>query len=191
MGDIHYFLGVEATRTPTGLFLNQVNYISTILKRANMVDAKPLHTLVATGSSLSKHDGEPLSDPLLYRSIVGALQYLTLTRLELAFAVNRASYSDADWVGCPDDRRFTTGYCVFLGVNLISWNSKKQQVVARSSIESEYRALAHATTELCWLQSLLGELHVTLNRPPILWVKEEIVKVVGRKMKKGMCMKEH
>ena len=54
------------------------------------------------------------------------------------------------------------GYCVFLGGNLVTWNSHKQQVVARSSIESEYRALASVTMELIWIKSLLDELQLPL-----------------------------
>ncbi|KAK2380773.1 putative mitochondrial protein [Trifolium repens] len=72
---------------------------------------------------------------------------------------NIVGYSDADWAGDPNDRRSTSGYCIFIGGNLISWKSKKQTVVSRSSTEAEYRAMAHATCELVWLKHLLQELH--------------------------------
>ncbi|KAK2396286.1 hypothetical protein QL285_057944 [Trifolium repens] len=65
---------------------------------------------------------------------------------------NIIGYSDADWAGDASDRRSTSGYCVFIGGNLISWKSKKQTVVARSSTEAKYRAMAHATYELLWLK---------------------------------------
>ena len=69
------------------------------------------------------------------------------------------AYSDADWAGCPDTRRSTSGFCVFFGGSLVSWSSKRQTTVSRSSAEAEYRAIANAVAECSWLRHLLGELH--------------------------------
>lgn len=132
---------------------------------------------MATNSPLSKNDGDPMDDPHFYRSIVGALQYATITRPDIAFSVNKVSqymhnpttnhwaavkrilrylngsssqgltlrpdssfslhaYCDADWVGCPDDRRSTSGFCIYFGSNLISWKETADCFSARrQSIE--------------------------------------------------------
>ncbi|CAJ2636545.1 unnamed protein product [Trifolium pratense] len=78
-------------------------------------------------------------------------------------------FSDADWAGCKDSRRSISGHCFFLGQSLISWRTKKQITVARSSSEAEYRALASATCELQWLVYLLQDLHVTCSKLPVLY----------------------
>ncbi|RVW89893.1 Retrovirus-related Pol polyprotein from transposon TNT 1-94 [Vitis vinifera] len=76
-----------------------------------------------------------------------------------------AAYSDADWACCADTRRSITGWCVFLGDALISWKSKKQDRVSKSSTESEYRAMSLACSEIIWLRGLLAELDFSETDP--------------------------
>ena len=79
------------------------------------------------------------------------------------------AFSDADWAGDPTNRRSTTGYCFLLGSSLISWRSKKQTFVARSSTEVEYHALADTTSELLWLRWLFKDLGVSTSSATLLY----------------------
>lgn len=79
------------------------------------------------------------------------------------------AFCDLDWAGSPSDRRSTSGFCVFLGLNPISWCAKKQNTVAHSSIDPKYRCVAHTTAELTWLCSLFCDLHIPLSTVHLIW----------------------
>ncbi|GKD98542.1 ribonuclease H-like domain-containing protein [Tanacetum coccineum] len=209
LGSLNYFLGISVTRNASGMFLSQQKYATEVLDRAGMLNCKPCRTPVDTDSKLSA-DGAPISDSTLYRSLAGALQYLTFTRPDISYAVQQVclfmhdprephlsalkrilryvrgtlsyglqlyssttsslvAYSDADWAGCPTTRRSTSGYCVFLGNNLLSWSSKRQFTLSRSSAEAEYRGVANAVAETCWLRNLLRELHTPLATATLVY----------------------
>jgi histone deacetylase 1/2 len=212
LGALHYFLGIEVKRSNDELLLTQERYAKDVLQRVGMEACKPISTPLSSTERLSLHEGDKLgpADSTRYRSIVGALQYLTLTRPDIAFAVNKvcqflhspttvhwaavkrilrymkdtlqlglrfrksrsnlvSAFTDADWAGCPDDRRSTGGFAVFFGSNLVSWCARKQATVSRSSTEAEYKAIANATAEIMWVHKLLDELGIPHPKAACLW----------------------
>ncbi|GJW33755.1 ribonuclease H-like domain-containing protein [Tanacetum coccineum] len=103
----------------------------------------------------------------ILRYVRGTLDYgLQLFSLSTTDLV---AYSDADWAGCPTTRRSTSGYCVFLGNNLLSWSSKCQPTLSRSSAEAEYRGVINAVAETCWLRNLLRKLHTPLTPATLVY----------------------
>ncbi|XP_019101919.1 PREDICTED: uncharacterized protein LOC109133345 [Camelina sativa] len=164
---------------------------------------KPFKKLSAAETAL-------IPDSKQYRRLIGKLQYLTITRPDISYAVSKLAqysaaprkfhltavhkilrylkgtigqglfygkdhdfslrgFSDADWGGCPDNRRSHTGYAIFIGQSLVSWKSKKQQVVSMSSAESEYRAMSMITKELLWFTYILKALRVLFPLPAYLY----------------------
>ncbi|GKF68100.1 ribonuclease H-like domain-containing protein, partial [Tanacetum coccineum] len=106
------------------MFLSQQKYASELLEHAGMLTCNPCRTPVDTDSKLSI-DGDPVSDPTLYRSLDGALQYLTFTRPDISYVMQQlfssttsslVAYSDANWAGCPTTRRSTFGHIRVLHV---------------------------------------------------------------------------
>lgn len=89
LGPLHFFLGIEVLFSSDGLYLSQTKYVTNLLKNTKFLDAKPVSSPAQTRKKLSMYDGESLADAMGYRSIVGALQYLTLTRPDISFAVNQ------------------------------------------------------------------------------------------------------
>ncbi|KAG8489227.1 hypothetical protein CXB51_017298 [Gossypium anomalum] len=200
LGPLHYFLGIESKASPMPM---------------------------VTTSRLSDHDGEPTTDEHLFRSIVGALQYVVITRPDIAFSVNKVCqymhkpldahfkavkqilrylqgtldyglqftrssklllevYSNASWGSDTDDRRSISGFCVFLGGNPISWSSRKQQVVSRSTAEAEYRNLANVTAEMILIQSLLEKVANGLLQVGHISGQEQIADILTKPLSVGL-----
>jgi len=206
LGKLRFFLGLEIERSNKGISVNQRKYTLELLEDSGHMAVKPSSTPYDTSLKLHNSDSPPYHDEFSFRSLIGRLLYLTLTRPDIAFAVQQlsqfvskprevhfqaatrilkylknspakglfysssspvklAGFADSDWASCPTTRRSVSGFCVFLGSSLISWKSKKQTTVSRSSSESEYRALASLTCELQWLSYLFKDLRINFQQP--------------------------
>ncbi|CAJ2671312.1 unnamed protein product [Trifolium pratense] len=210
LGRLKFFLGIEVARSKQGIFLTQRQYALDIISDSGLSASKSIDFPMEQNLKLTPSEGSALSDSSPYRRLVGRLIYLTVTRLDIAYAVNILSqfmheprqphmdaairllrylkttpgqglffpsnselslkaYCDSDWASCPTTRRSTSGYCIFLGSSIVSWKTKKQTVVSRSSAEAEYRAMANTTCEITWLSYLLSDIGISQSTPTLLF----------------------
>nr|GEX50936.1 putative ribonuclease H-like domain-containing protein [Tanacetum cinerariifolium] len=153
-----------------GIFISQDKYVAEILRNFGLTEGKSACTPIDIEKPLLKDpDGEDI-DVHTYRSMIGSLIYLTSSRPDIRYLKGKphlgmwylkdspfdlVAYSDSDYAGASLDRKFTTGGCQFLGCRLISWQCKKQTVVATLSTEAEYVATASYCAQVLWIQNQL------------------------------------
>ncbi|GJW44130.1 ribonuclease H-like domain-containing protein [Tanacetum coccineum] len=148
LGPLNYFLGISVTRDSLGMFLSQRKYATEILEQAHMANCNPSRTPVDTETKLGD-DGDPVSDPTLYRSLAGSLQYLTFTRPDILYVVQQVCLHMHD----PREPHF----------------SALKRILRYVRESPEYRGVANAVAETCWLRNLLCELHTPLSPATLVY----------------------
>nr|GEY53288.1 RNA-directed DNA polymerase, eukaryota [Tanacetum cinerariifolium] len=139
----------------TGEQKNIVDLLSDI----GLTAVKPVAFPLPTELKLSLNKGKSLDDPSAYRKLVG--------------------FTDADLASCLMTRRSLTGYCIFLGHSLVSWKTKKQPIISRSSTEAEYRAMTAITCELLWLSYLLQDLQIKVKLPVTIFCDNKVAQQIA------------
>lgn len=198
-------------------------YILELLDDIGFLGSKPSSipldpTMRLSKETISPKDGSKivheieslLTEPKVYRRLMGRLMYLTITRPDIAYTLTKLcqfssaprethlkaankllrylkgtvghgifyaadgtfdlrGFADADWCVCPESRKSITGYTMFLGESLVTWHSKKQHTVSRSTAEAEFRALADASCEIEWLLRIMANLQIPMQLPSHLY----------------------
>ncbi|CAN6447253.1 unnamed protein product [Victoria cruziana] len=192
LGKLRYFLGIKLARSKTRLILNQRKYTLDLLKEIEKLGCRLGSTPIDANHKISLKDGDRLDEQGKgrYQRLVGKLIYVTLARPDITYATNVVSQfmhvpmsvhlAAVDRILCClkknlgrglfyirgeklNDRRSTSGYCIYLGGNLVIWRSKKQNVCARSSAEAKYRAIAMGVTEILWVKILLNDIGIQVD----------------------------
>ncbi|GJR08913.1 retrovirus-related pol polyprotein from transposon TNT 1-94 [Tanacetum coccineum] len=208
MGEMTFFLGLQVNQSPCGIFINQSNYVLEILKKYGMETCDPVGTPMEIKDKLDLDQNGTLVDATKYRSMIGALMYLTSSRPDIVHAtclcaryqakptekhlkevkrifrylwgtVNMGlwytkdsgfeltGFSDADYAGCKDTFKSTSGGAQFLGEKLVSWSSKKQDCTALSTAEAEYVSLSACCAQVLWMRTQLTDYGFHFNKIPI------------------------
>ncbi|GJS82037.1 putative ribonuclease H-like domain-containing protein [Tanacetum coccineum] len=170
IGELTFFLGLQVQQKEDGIFISQDKYVAEILKKFNYTDVKSASTPVDLEKPLVKDGDADDVDVHLYRSMIGSLMYLTASRPDIIYLKRKptlslwyskdspfelVSYTHSDYAGATQERKSATGGCQFLGNRLISWQCKKQIVVATSITEVEYVAAASCRRQVLWIQNQL------------------------------------
>nr|GEX86542.1 uncharacterized mitochondrial protein AtMg00810-like [Tanacetum cinerariifolium] len=167
IGELTFFLGLQVKQSKEKIFISQDKYVAEILKRFDFYSVRIASTLIETQKPLVKDKEATDMDVYLYRSMIRSLMYLTASRPDIMYLKGQSkmglwypryspfdlvAYSDSDYAGANLDRKSTTGGCQFLGKRLISWQCKKQTIVATSTTEAEYVAATNCYGQVLWIQ---------------------------------------
>ncbi|GKC58510.1 ribonuclease H-like domain-containing protein [Tanacetum coccineum] len=174
LGSLDYFLGIYAQRSfavdaeskvgvDRDLVIDPTLYRSLVGSLQYLTFTRPDISYAVQQVCLYMHDPRERHLAALKR----ILHYVHGTidhglQLHVSFTSQLTAYTDTDWAGCPVTRRSTSGYCVFLGDNLLSWSPKWQVTLPRSNAEAEYKGVANVIAETAWVRNLLCELHASL-----------------------------
>ena len=195
LGRLSFFLGIEASYSTHGIILTRCKFSQELIRASSFEDLKPHITPLPLNYKMSTTASPPLSNPIIYRTLVGKLKFPTHTHPDLSYSVQALSqhmqhpyeshlqalkhtlgylstiigqgvllaaddtltlqaYSDSNWAACPNTCRSITGFVLLLGRSPISWKSKKQATISKSSSEVEYRSMANASAEVVWVVRL-------------------------------------
>nr|GEW21621.1 hypothetical protein [Tanacetum cinerariifolium] len=149
MGELIFFLGLQVKQKDDGIFISQDKYLADILKKFDFTTIKTSSTPVEPNKALLKDAEAEDVDVHLYSSTIRSLMYLTASRPDIIFDVYACAMFD--YAGASLDRKSTTGGCQFLGKRLISWQCKKQSIVANSTTEAEYVDAASCCGQVLWI----------------------------------------
>ncbi|GJT76000.1 putative ribonuclease H-like domain-containing protein [Tanacetum coccineum] len=181
MGELTFFLGLQVKQKEDEIFISQDKYVTEILKKFSFSDVKIASTPMETHKALPKDpDGEDVDEHLIFRYLKGqpklGLWYPKDSPFDLV------AYIDSDYAGASLDRKSTTGGCQFLGFRLISWQCKKQTVVANSTTEAEYIAASNCCGQVLWIQNQLLDYGYNFMQTKIYIDNESTICIV-----KTMC----
>ncbi|GKB37284.1 retrovirus-related pol polyprotein from transposon TNT 1-94 [Tanacetum coccineum] len=151
IGKTLFFLGLQISQSPRGIFINQSKYALESLRKYGMESCDPVDTPMVEKSKPDEDTQGKAVDPTHYRGMIGTLMYLTASRLDLTFvdsSIALTAYVDADHAGCQDTRRSSSGCMQLLGDRLVSCSSKRQKSTAISSTEAEDIAMSGCCAQI-------------------------------------------
>ncbi|GJV62307.1 retrovirus-related pol polyprotein from transposon TNT 1-94 [Tanacetum coccineum] len=160
MREMTFFLGLQVNQSPCGIFINQSNYVSKILKKYEIETCDPVGTPIEIKDKLDLDQNGTLVDAMKYRSMIGALMYLTSKGPDIVYAT--CLY--VDYAGCKDTFKSTSSGTQFLGKKLVSWSSKKQDCMALSTTEAEYVSLFACYAQVLCMRTQLTDYGFHFNK---------------------------